>query len=169
MRQLKADFPQFTFAINGGFTTDEAVQEQLEHLDGVMVGREAYHNPWWLARWDALYYSEQGGVPSPLTREEVELAMVEYMGAEAAQVRHALGAHCTRHMLGLRHSLAGARIWRQVWSNHLLKDRPPARCITWRSRPWPSRWPITRNIEAASAGRQGVHPPTAPIRKRLGL
>ena len=123
VRQLKADFPQFTFAINGGFTTDEAVQEQLQHLDGVMVGREAYHNPWWLARWDALYYGEQGGVPCPLTREEVELAMVEYMEREAAQYGTPW-AHIARHMLGLRHSLAGARIWRQVWSNHLLKDRP---------------------------------------------
>lgn len=123
VRQLKADFPQFTFAINGGFTTDEAVQEQLQHLDGVMVGREAYHNPWWLARWDALYYGEQGGVHCPLTREEVELAMVEYMEREAAQYGTPW-AHIARHMLGLRHSLAGARIWRQVWSNHLLKDRP---------------------------------------------
>ncbi len=104
---------------------DEAQQrmEQLQHLDGVMVGREAYHNPWWLARWDALYYGEQGGVPCPLTREEVELAMVEYMEREAAQYGTPW-AHIARHMLGLRHSLAGARIWRQVWSNHLLKDRP---------------------------------------------
>ena len=65
VRQLKADFPQFTF-INGGFTTDEAVQEQLEHLDGVMVGREAYHNPggWPLGR---AYYGEQGGALPPDT------------------------------------------------------------------------------------------------------
>ena len=88
-----------------------------------MVGREAYHNPWWLARWDALYYGEQGGKPCPLTREEVELAMVEYMEREAAQYGTPW-AHIAHHMLGLRHSLAGARIWRQVWSNHLLKDRP---------------------------------------------
>ena len=64
VRQLKADFPQFTFAINGGFTTDEAVQEQLEHLDGVMVMR-GVPQPWWLARWDALYYGEQGGCALP--------------------------------------------------------------------------------------------------------
>ncbi|PIF26018.1 tRNA-U16,U17-dihydrouridine synthase [Acidovorax sp. 56] len=120
VHRLKAEFPQFTIAINGGITTDAVVQEQLEHLDGVMIGREAYHNPWWLARWDALYY---GGAPCPLSRDGVELAMVEYMEREAA-LHGTPWAHIARHMLGLRHSLPGARIWRQVWSNHLLKDRP---------------------------------------------
>ena len=120
VHRLKAEFPQFTIAINGGIQTDAVVQEQLTHLDGVMIGREAYHNPWWLARWDPLYY---GGAPCPLTREEVELAMVEYMEREAAQ-HGTPWPHIARHMLGLRHSLPGARIWRQVWSNHLLKDRP---------------------------------------------
>ena len=123
VHRLKAEFPQFTIAINGGITTDAVVQEQLTHLDGVMVGREAYHNPWWLARWDQLYYGEQGGMPCPLTREEVEIKMVEYMEREAAQYGTPW-PHIARHMLGLRHSLPGARIWRQVWSNHLLKDRP---------------------------------------------
>ena len=126
VHRLKAEFPQFTIAINGGITTDAVVQEQLEHLDGVMIGREAYHNPWWLARWDALYY---GGAPCPLSREEVELAMVEYMEREAA-LHGTPWAHIARHMLGLRHSLPGARIWRQVWSNHLLKDRPAREVFT---------------------------------------
>jgi tRNA-dihydrouridine synthase A len=119
-RQLKADFPHLSIAVNGGLATDEAVLAQLAQVDGVMVGREAYHNPWWLARWDALYYGE---APSQLTREEVEAAMVEYMAREAA-------AHGTpwssiaRHMLGLRHGLPGARRWRQVWSDHRLKSLP---------------------------------------------
>ena len=120
VHQLKAEFPQLTIAINGGIHTDAVVQDQLEHLDGVMIGREAYHNPWWLTRWDALYY---GGAPCPLTREEVEQAMVEYMEREMAQYGTPW-PHIARHMLGLRHSLPGARIWRQVWSNHLLKERP---------------------------------------------
>ncbi len=121
VRQLKQDFPHLTIAINGGLSTDALVQEELQHLDGVMVGREAYHNPWWLARWDALYY---GAPESTLTRETVEAAMVDYMEREAAQ--H--GTHwyaIARHMLGLRHGMPGARRWRQVWSDHRLKDRPP--------------------------------------------
>ncbi|MBA4113682.1 MAG: tRNA dihydrouridine(20/20a) synthase DusA [Verminephrobacter sp.] len=121
VRQLKQDFPHLTLAINGGLNTDTLVQEQLKHLDGVMVGREAYHNPWWLARWDELYY---GAPASTLTREAVEAAMVDYMAREAAQ--H--GTHwyaIARHMLGLRHGLPGARRWRQVWSDHRLKNCPP--------------------------------------------
>lgn len=115
--RLKRDFPQLSIAINGGFKDSAAVAAQLEVVDGVMVGREAYHNPWWLASWDAEFY---GAAPSLLTREAVEEQMVEYMEREARE--H--GTHwysVARHMLGLRHGLAGARRWRQVWSDHRLK------------------------------------------------
>lgn len=118
--RLKRDFPQLTIAINGGFKDSAAVAEQLAVVDGVMVGREAYHNPWWLASWDAEFY---GDAPSLLTREAVEEQMVEYMEREARE--H--GTHwysVARHMLGLRHGLAGARRWRQVWSDHRLKGLP---------------------------------------------
>ncbi|QIL80084.1 tRNA dihydrouridine(20/20a) synthase DusA [Diaphorobacter sp. HDW4A] len=118
--QLKKDFPQLTIAINGGFVADSAVLDQLEVLDGVMVGREAYHNPWWLARWDEVFY---GDAPNGLTRELVEERMVDYMEYEAAK----LGTHwysIARHMLGLRNGLPGARRWRQVWSDHRLKHLP---------------------------------------------
>ncbi|HRO82299.1 MAG TPA: tRNA-dihydrouridine synthase, partial [Alicycliphilus denitrificans] len=88
--------------------------------DGVMVGREAYHNPWWLARWDEVFF---GAEPGTLTREQVEEEMVAYMEREAA----AHGTHwyaVARHMLGLRNGLPGARRWRQVWSDHRLKHLP---------------------------------------------
>ena len=81
VHRLKAEFPHLIIAINGGITTSEQVAQQLQLLDGVMIGREAYHNPWWLARWDALYY---GARESTLTREDVEAAMVDYMAREAA-------------------------------------------------------------------------------------
>lgn len=115
--QLKREFPHLTIAINGGIKTDEVVQAQLQVVDGVMVGREAYHNPWWMARWDELYF---GAAPSALTHLDVERAMVDYMEREARD--H--GTHwyaIARHMLGLRHGLPGARRWRQVWSDHKLK------------------------------------------------
>lgn len=118
--QLKRDFPHLTLAINGGFKDSAAVAEQLALLDGVMVGREAYHNPWWLASWDAQFY---GAAPCALTREVVEAQMVDYMEREA----QAHGTHwysIARHMLGLRHGLPGARRWRQVWSDHRLKALP---------------------------------------------
>jgi len=118
--QLKREFPQLTIAINGGFKDSASVAEQLEVVDGVMVGREAYHNPWWLAHWDAQFY---GAAPNELTREAVEEQMVDYMEREARE--H--GTHwysIARHMLGLRHGLPGARRWRQVWSDHRLKGLP---------------------------------------------
>ncbi|HSI53911.1 MAG TPA: tRNA dihydrouridine(20/20a) synthase DusA, partial [Ramlibacter sp.] len=121
VHRLKRDFPHLTFAVNGGITTDEQVAGQLGEVDGVMIGREAYHNPWWLAGWDAAYFGEP---ENGLTRESVEELMTEYMVREKA-------AHGTpwssiaRHMLGLRNGLPGARRWRQVWSDHRLKDLHP--------------------------------------------
>ncbi|MBU1441873.1 MAG: tRNA dihydrouridine(20/20a) synthase DusA [Gammaproteobacteria bacterium] len=121
VHRLKHDFPHLRFSINGGFTRDEQVTQHLRLLDGVMVGREAYHNPWWLSRWDECFFGE---APSNLTREEVEIAMCDYMVREAAE--HGTGwPTIARHMLGLRHGLAGARRWRQVWSDHQLKALPP--------------------------------------------
>ncbi|MBY0455417.1 MAG: tRNA dihydrouridine(20/20a) synthase DusA [Burkholderiaceae bacterium] len=118
--QLKQDFPHLTIAVNGGLATDEAVLAQLEQVDGVMVGREAYHNPWWLSDWDAQYF---GAAKSTLTRQAVEATMVDYMAREAAQYGTSWYS-IARHMLGLRHGLRGARRWRQVWSDHRLKDWP---------------------------------------------
>ena len=119
--QLKKDFPQLSIAINGGLNTDEAVLAQLALVDGVMVGREAYHNPWWLARWDEVFF---GAAPSALAREGVEATMADYMAREAA-AHGTPWATIARHMLGLRHGLPGARRWRQVWSDHHLKALTP--------------------------------------------
>ena len=83
-----------------------------------MIGREAYHNPWWLARWDTLYF---GTSPQELSREGIEETMVDYMAREHARYGTPWPS-IARHMLGLRHGLRGARLWRQVWSDHHLKD-----------------------------------------------
>jgi tRNA-dihydrouridine synthase A len=120
VHRLKREFPQLVIGINGGITTDAVVLEQLAELDGVMIGREAYHHPWWLARWDALFYGEP---ESGLTREEVEERMVAYMERELAQ-RGTPWHSVARHMMGLYNGLPGARRWRQVWSDHRLKGRP---------------------------------------------
>lgn len=121
VHRLKQDFPRLTIAINGGITTDAQVVEQLHHVDGVMVGREAYHNPWWLASWDAAYFGVAGPVPD---RDAVEARMVEYMAREGPGLPGGWYA-IARHMLGLRHGQPGARRWRQVWSDHRLKHLPP--------------------------------------------
>jgi tRNA-dihydrouridine synthase A len=122
VHRLKRDFPQLTFAINGGITTSAQVTEQLQELDGVMLGREAYHNPWWLSEWDAAFFDDASG--AYLTREKVEAQMCDYMAHEAAQ-HGTPWSNIARHMLGLRLGLPGARRWRQVWSDHKLKDLHP--------------------------------------------
>ena len=121
VHRLKREFPDLTIAVNGGITTGEQVSDQLELVDGVMVGREAYHNPWWIAQWDARFFGEPS---SGLTRERVEELMTDYMAREAA-ARGTPWSAIARHMLGLRNGLPGARRWRQVWSDHRLKELPP--------------------------------------------
>ena len=121
VHKLKQDFPQLTIAINGGLTTNAQISEQLQQLDGVMIGREAYHNPWLMVSWDETFF---GAAPSNMTREDVEAQMCDYMARELAEHGTPWSA-MARHMLGLRHGLPGSRRWRQVWSDHKLKGLPP--------------------------------------------
>jgi tRNA-dihydrouridine synthase A len=119
--RLKKDFPSLVICVNGGIKTSEQVAEQLKFLDGVMVGREAYHNPWWLSRWDTEFFDMTPSLE--MTRELIEEQMVAYMEREA--VAHGTSWYSiARHMLGLRHGLPGARRWRQVWSDHRMKTLP---------------------------------------------
>ena len=122
VHQLKHDFPHLTIAVNGGITTDTQIADQLQLVDGVMVGREAYHNPWVMASWDETFF---GAAPNGLTREAVEAQMCDYMVRQAAAWGTSWSS-VARHMLGLRNGLPGARKWRQVWSDHRLKPLAPA-------------------------------------------
>ncbi|MCF8209971.1 MAG: tRNA dihydrouridine(20/20a) synthase DusA [Rhodoferax sp.] len=120
VHDLKRDFPHLFIVINGGIASGEQVLQQLPLVDGVMVGREAYHNPWWLSQWDTAFFERSAHV---MSRESVEEAMVSYMEREFAE--HGTSWYgIARHMLGLRRGLAGARKWRQVWSDHRLKVSP---------------------------------------------
>jgi tRNA-dihydrouridine synthase A len=119
--RLKRDFPHLTIVLNGGVTDDAQIAAHLPQVDGVMAGRAAYHQPWWLSSWDEKFLD---GPPCPLTVDDVEAAMVAYMQREAQADRTPWYA-IARHMLGLRHGQRGARLWRQVWSDHRLKALPP--------------------------------------------
>ncbi len=125
VHRLKKDFPHLTLVINGGITTTAQIAEQLQHIDGVMLGREAYHNPWALVEWDDAFLAEGGASDvTNSTREQIESTMCDYMQREM----HAHGtpwSAIARHMLGLRHGLPGSRRWRQVWSDHTLKSLNP--------------------------------------------
>ena len=119
--QLKKDFPELTIAINGGIKINEQIAEHLKEVDGVMIGREAYYNPWLLTTWDEQFFNAPASV---MSREAVEDAMVAYM--ERAFVEDGCPWYAiARHMLGLYHGQRGGRLWRQVWSNHKLKPQPP--------------------------------------------
>ncbi len=121
VHQLKRDFPSLTIVINGGINTDAQIAEQYKHVDGVMVGRQAYHSPWDVAAWDTLFFGEaQAPVAS---REAAEEHMVEYMKRSLAHGEP--WSRVARHMLGLWNGTPGARRWRQVWSDHRLKETGP--------------------------------------------
>jgi tRNA-dihydrouridine synthase A len=125
--QLKKDFPELTIAINGGITRNEQIAEHLKEVDGVMIGREAYYNPWLLTTWDETFFQQpvQSVQSKPvLSREDVEEAMVTYM-ERAFKEDGCPWYAIARHMLGLYHGQRGGRLWRQVWSNHKLKPQPP--------------------------------------------
>ncbi|RZT04275.1 tRNA-dihydrouridine synthase A [Duganella sp. CF402] len=114
--QLKRDFPDFEIIINGGIKTEAEIDEHLKHLDGVMLGREAYHNPYVMASFDQRYYGDSS---APKTREQVLEAMIPYIQAQLAQYGP-LGLKLnsiTRHMLGIMTGLPGARAFRQTLSD----------------------------------------------------
>ena len=104
---MKAEFPQLEIVINGGITAWADITQHLAYVDGVMLGRAAYHNPWLLA--------DPGR-----TRAQVVRAMYEYArGVESLR-------HVTRHMLGLYHGHRKARLWRRLLSDseRLRPNRP---------------------------------------------
>ncbi len=105
--RLKQRHPQLTVVLNGGLTDAAAAQAQLAHVDGVMLGRAAYHDSWVLACLDA----ELRGVPPPL-RADALRALRPYVESELA--RGTALKHITRHLLGLYLGQPGARRFRRV-------------------------------------------------------
>lgn len=121
VHRLKRDFPALTLVVNGGLADADPIAAQLAAVDGVMVGRAAYQQPWRLAGWDTRFL---GATQAPLAdRDEAERAMVDYMAQQATQ--GVPWPRIARHMLGLMDGRPGARRWRQVWSDHRLRDEPP--------------------------------------------
>ncbi len=106
--RVKRDFPDLEVVLNGGVTDLSAVATHLESVDGVMLGREAYHNPFILAGVDERFY---GAAQQPRSREAIIRDMRPYIEAELAGGT-AL-KHITRHLLGLYQGVPGARAWRR--------------------------------------------------------
>jgi tRNA-dihydrouridine synthase A len=111
VHNLKIDFPGLEIIINGGITNLAQVSEQLHQVDGVMIGREAYHNPWILAEADRLIFGQS---QSAMTRHEVVELLIPFVERELAAGTPI--NRITRHILGLFQGQPGARKWRRVLS-----------------------------------------------------
>ena len=109
--RLKQDFPALRIVINGGIRTLEACEEHLRHVDGVMLGREAYENPWLLADADPRLF---GDAPVHGNRADVLRRMLPYVERELAAGTPL--KHITRHVLGLYRGQPGGRAFRRVLS-----------------------------------------------------
>lgn len=114
--QIKKDFSDLVIAVNGGITTLEQTKEHLQYLDGVMIGREAYHSPFILAEVDQQIF----GLDTPIKkRSQVVEEMYPYIERQLSNGA-SLG-HISRHMLGLFQSMPGARQWRRYISENAHK------------------------------------------------
>lgn len=111
--QLKRDFPELTIAMNGGIKTLAECETHLQHLDGVMLGREVYANPYLLSRVDQQLF---GCLDKPLTRMQVLEKMYPYIENKLSEGIYL--NRIARHMLGLFQGLPGARAWRRHLSQN---------------------------------------------------
>jgi len=121
VHRLKAAHPDFDIVLNGGITSLEQAQAQLVHVDGVMMGRAAYQEPWRLLAVDPLLYGEPAPYASP---KEAALALIPYIERELANGMrlHAI----TRHMLGLFRAVPGARAFRRHLATEAVKPAASA-------------------------------------------
>ncbi|MBM7059163.1 tRNA dihydrouridine(20/20a) synthase DusA [Pseudomonas sp. UL073] len=118
--QLKQDFPDLELILNGGIKTLDECQAHLQTFDGVMLGREAYHNPYLLAQVDQELFGRDTPV---ISRSEALLALRPYIERHLADggSMH----HITRHVLGLAQGFPGARRFRQLLSVDIHKTQAP--------------------------------------------
>ncbi|VAW75590.1 tRNA-dihydrouridine(20/20a) synthase [hydrothermal vent metagenome] len=114
--RLKQDFPSLELHLNGGVTTEDEVLTHLQHVDGVMLGREAYHNPWMLARLEASLFK----TAEISTRHAVIARLLPYV--ETQLVAGVRLQTMTRHILGLFQGCPGARAWRRCLSEQAHRD-----------------------------------------------
>jgi tRNA-dihydrouridine synthase A len=133
--RLKTDFPSQCIAINGGVKTLDEAARLLTSLDGVMIGREAYHNPWILAEADRLIFGDDR---PPRTRHEVLDAFLPYVEREIGAGQH-LSA-ISRHILGLFQGQPGARAWRRHLSEQAHRPGAGIEVLTTALPPGPEPW-----------------------------
>ena len=117
VRRLKQDFPNLTVILNGGLKTAAQIRGEIAHVDGVMIGREAYQNPFSLIAMDEALFGPHGGTA---TRHDVVERFLPYVDAQRAAGVPLKSM--TRHILGLFNGLPGARAWRRHLSEEAVRD-----------------------------------------------
>jgi tRNA-dihydrouridine synthase A len=122
--ELKQAFPQLEIIINGGITTLEQCQHHLQFVDGVMVGREAYHNPWLLAQVDSQLYATPDSFNQ---RKAVIDAFIPYIEQQLSQ--GVTLAPMSKPILGLFQGIAGARYWRRYISENAFKPNADSKIL----------------------------------------
>ena len=122
--ELKQAFPQLEIIINGGITTLEQCQHHLQFVDGVMAGREAYHNPWLLAQVDSQLYAAPDSFNQ---RKAVIDAFIPYVEQQLSQ--GVTLAPMSKPILGLFQGIAGARYWRRYISENAFKPNADAKIL----------------------------------------
>lgn len=113
--RLKREYPDIEIEINGGIKTEEQIKEHLSLVDAVMIGREAYDNPFFMKCIDKFYGLEENS----LNREELALRMIPYIEAYEKEGYNANAI--IRHMLGLYHGVKGAKAWKNALSSPIIK------------------------------------------------
>ena len=114
--RIKGDFPKLLILINGGITDLDQVENHLSKVDGVMIGRAAYQNPYLLAPVDRRFFNDSHPVPS---RQKILDAYLPYV---QQQLDAGLRLHqITRHLFGIYHAVPGARRWRSYLSESAFK------------------------------------------------
>lgn len=114
--QIKHDFPDLSIVINGGFTQLDQIEQQLSHVDGVMIGRAAYANPWLIHQANSLFEEDQ----NMMTRLEILQSLIPYAQKQVDSGQRL--SHITRHILGLYQHCPGARQYRRWLSENAHKQ-----------------------------------------------
>lgn len=116
--KIKKDFPQLEIITNGGFENTFDITEQFDHVDGVMIGRKAYHEPYFLAELEQAVFKAD----SVLSREEIVAKMIAYMEDEQAKGTEL--KRIAKHMFGLFHAQKNSKAWKHALMQTAQENSP---------------------------------------------